>query len=138
MTIQQMIFYSYYESDELSEAIIPCEKGVVLSQSSLDALRYGQRVIEAQFLGEPCLILAADLPRAVSISKLYDNIGIVYKDDWSTTIDSAPYFLMNKRMYELCMDNDSALPRLRIFESDHLEALFDKEFFVVANIGANK
>lgn len=110
-------------------------------QKEIDDLKFGQYVIESQWLGNtPCIITTiqafdTNLPLPLSdLVRLYEDVFIIPIKHWSM-FDQLNTCLINKSMLELVCDPKTVIPTLKIKAAQDLLALRDAHNPVFAIVG---
>lgn len=117
---------------QISGAIICSEH--LLDKAMIEKLRTAQKIVEGQWLGAfPCYIIVRS---GSKFETLYDDVKLIFPDDWEDTIDTADTFLMNRKMFELCKSDNEPFIGVNGTSVD-LHNLFDSKMFVVACVENN-
>ena len=105
-----------------------------LLPANIESLTYAQEIIEAKWLGEfPLIVFLAEEHKLTHYAPLYDEVKLVYPDDWNLVSQDVEVFLINAQMLELCKQSNPPYVNLdMISTSDGLDELFKSHMFVVA------
>ena len=126
------LYTSIIENDSyLSDACLFSSS--YIDDSVMKALRFGQKVIEAQWMTEStaCLIL---LLQSEVGDRLFDNVFLIPKSEWDMVIDTSEVRLLNREMYEICKADDVPFIGLQHFSSESLTNIFSEQMFIVGGV----